>query len=74
MIMRDPGYACSIPMLRIDVLYNEENNNFYFVELNTDGTTGMNEDRVLNEALALTEIMVCTRQREKKLTLFIVVA
>lgn len=38
-----------LPMARFDVFYHEDSREFYFCEVNTDGTSGMNEDRILRE-------------------------
>lgn len=54
LILLKPLYEARIPVARIDIFYNEENGNFKFCEFNTDGTSAMNEDRELNEALRLT--------------------
>lgn len=35
------GYACSIPIARVDIFLNEETGAFHFCELNTDGSAGM---------------------------------
>ena len=47
------GYASLLPIARFDIFYNEETGDFKYCEINTDGTSAMNEDRVINEALAL---------------------
>lgn len=38
-----------LPMARFDVFYHEDSRDFYFCEVNTDGTSGMNDDRILRE-------------------------
>ena len=38
---------------RFDIFYNEETGDFKFCEINTDGTSAMNEDYVLNKAFEL---------------------
>lgn len=35
------GYACTIPIARVDIFLNEETGAFHFCELNTDGSAGM---------------------------------
>ena len=35
------GYACPIPLARVDIFLNEETGDFWFCELNTDGSAGM---------------------------------
>ena len=54
LILRKPGYESKIPIARIDIFYNEETGDFKFCEFNTDGSSAMNEDRELNNALKLT--------------------
>lgn len=50
LILMDPGYDMPVPVGRYDIFYNggEE---FAFCELNTDGSSAMNEDRVLGSIL-----------------------
>lgn len=55
LILLKPLYQAKLPVARIDIFYNEENNDFKFCEFNTDGTSAMNEDRELNHALRLTK-------------------
>ncbi|MCL2403724.1 MAG: tubulin--tyrosine ligase family protein [Coriobacteriia bacterium] len=54
LILLDPGYSCPIPIIRIDIFYNEDSGDFKFCEFNTDGSSAMNEDREASNALALT--------------------
>ena len=42
-----------VPMSRIDLFFNEETGQYKFCEINTDGTSSMLEDKILNEALNL---------------------
>lgn len=44
-------YDSLLPIARFDIFYNEETGDFKFCEINTDGTSAMNEDRELNIAL-----------------------
>lgn len=39
------GYSSHIPIARFDLFLNEETGAWHFCEFNTDGTSGMNEDR-----------------------------
>lgn len=39
------GYVSHIPIARFDLFLNEETGEWHFCEFNTDGTSGMNEDR-----------------------------
>lgn len=52
LILTPRGYDSVLPIARFDIFYNEENGDFKFCEINTDGTSAMNEDRVLNLALS----------------------
>jgi len=54
LILIDPGYSCTIPVIRIDIFYDEDSGDFKFCEFNTDGSSAMNEDRETTNALALT--------------------
>jgi len=55
LILREATYDCPLPIARIDIFLNEETGNFHFCEFNTDGSSAMNEDRELNNAIRLTE-------------------
>lgn len=44
-------YDSLLPVARFDIFFNEEDWSFKFCEINTDGTSAMNEDYVLNQAL-----------------------
>lgn len=46
-------YDSLLPIARFDIFYNEETGDFKFCEINTDGTSSMNEDYILNKAIAL---------------------
>ncbi len=56
MILVDNGYDVEIPIARFDVFYNDVND-FKFCEINTDGSSAMNEDNVLARILLKTEAM-----------------
>lgn len=51
LILRPSLYENLLPIARIDVFYNPENGSIKFCEFNTDGSSGMNEDRELNNVL-----------------------
>ena len=51
LIMLDPGYSCYVPIMRIDLFLDEGSGDFWFCEFNTDGSSGMNEDREGADAL-----------------------
>ncbi len=53
LILTERGYPSPLPIARFDIFYNEDNGDFKFCEINTDGTSAMNEDYVLNQAYAL---------------------
>lgn len=53
MILIPNLYDSVLPIARFDIFFNEEDWSFRFCEINTDGTSAMNEDFVLNQALAL---------------------
>lgn len=44
-------YDSLLPIARFDIFYHEDTGDFYFCEINTDGTSAMNEDRLLGELL-----------------------
>lgn len=48
-------YDSFLPIARFDIFFNEEDWTFKFCEINTDGSSAMNEDYVLNQALALND-------------------
>lgn len=54
LILRERTYDCPLPIARIDIFLNEETGDFHFCEFNTDGSSAMNEDRELNNAIKLT--------------------
>ncbi len=56
LILHDPLYKNILPVCRVDIFYNEEDGSFYFCELNTDGSSSMNEDRELCKAFSYTEL------------------
>lgn len=50
LVMVDQGYSIKFPMARYDIFYHY-NNSFKFCELNADGSSSMNESRVLHEII-----------------------
>ncbi|MBR2188585.1 MAG: glutathionylspermidine synthase family protein [Eubacterium sp.] len=52
LILTPAGYDSLLPVARFDIFYNDESGEIKFCEINTDGTSAMNEDRVMNQALA----------------------
>ena len=49
LILVPNGYNSLLPVARFDIFFHEDTNNFYFCEINTDGTSGMNENKILAE-------------------------
>lgn len=56
LILTDCGYQCRLPMARFDIFYNEKTRDFSFCEINTDGTSAMNENKALVESLEHNDI------------------
>lgn len=61
LILLDNGYGNVIPVSRIDIFFNEDEKsqdymNFKFCEINTDGSSAMNEDRELVTAVKKTGV------------------
>ena len=56
LILTEAGYDCLLPVARVDIFYNEAPGDFKFCEINTDGSSAMNEDRELNNALKVTSV------------------
>lgn len=48
LILIDNGYDINVPMARLDIFYKDRDN-FKFCELNTDGSSAMNEDNTFAE-------------------------
>lgn len=56
LILIDNGYNTAIPVMRMDIFYNEEDARYKFCELNTDGTSAMIEDYELARAFTYSNI------------------
>lgn len=56
LILVDTGYDTSVPVMRMDIFYNEETGDYKFCELNTDGTSAMVEDYELAKAFELNNL------------------
>ena len=56
LILIDAGYDMNIPIGRFDIFYYGQGR-FKFIEVNTDGSSGMNEDNILAKVLLETEPM-----------------
>lgn len=56
LILVDQGYDVNVPIGRFDIFYGGKNN-FKFCELNTDGSSAMNEDNTIARILLETKAM-----------------
>lgn len=56
LILNNPGYENLLPVARVDIFLDEENQSYKFCEFNTDGSSAMNEDRELCRAFEYTEL------------------
>lgn len=56
LILHNPLYENILPVCRVDIFYNESDDSFFFCELNTDGSSSMNEDRELCKAFEKTAL------------------
>lgn len=56
LIQIDNRYSSAIPMLRIDIFYNEDDGSFKVCEFNTDGTSAMYENQMMDEFMALNNV------------------
>ena len=55
LILRPMHYDCPLPMMRIDIFFNEDDYTFKYCEFNTDGSSAMNEDKELGEGIRQTD-------------------
>lgn len=62
LILVDQGYNVNIPISRFDLFYNGDDN-FKFIEVNTDGSSGMNEDNIFSKIILETEPMKKMRRK-----------
>jgi len=53
LILLPTGYACRVPMARVDFFLNEETRAVKLCEINTCGTSAMDEDRILGGFLSM---------------------
>lgn len=54
LILSHCGYEALLPIVRIDVFYNEDNGAFKFCEFNSDGSSGMAEEMDIADGLSTT--------------------
>ncbi len=62
LILTDHGYDVNVPIGRFDIFYGGPNN-FKFCELNTDGSSAMNEDNTIGRILLETESMKIMKEQ-----------
>jgi len=62
LILSEAGYEQKLPISRLDIFLNEDDYTFKFCEFNADGSSGMNEDREINIAIADSDAMVQMKQ------------
>ncbi|MCF6463505.1 circularly permuted type 2 ATP-grasp protein [Clostridium sp. Cult1] len=62
LILVDPGYDINIPIGRFDLFYGGKDR-FKFIEVNTDGTSGMNEDNIFSNILLETKSMETMKEK-----------
>lgn len=55
LVMLPRGYDAVIPVCRVDVFFDEDAGTVKFCELNTDGTSGMNENREITRSVLPSE-------------------
>lgn len=70
LILQDPGYDMPVAIGRYDIFYNgstqdgaQRIDDFKFCELNTDGSSAMNEDRILGAMLEDTVAMRAIKEK-----------
>lgn len=61
LILKDSPYQCAVPMARFDIFYYGPGD-FKFCELNTDGTSAMNEDRELANVFSSNQLLERTTE------------
>lgn len=62
LILTDHGYDVNVPIGRFDIFYGGPGN-FKFCELNTDGSSAMNEDNTIGRILLETESMKIMKEK-----------
>ena len=51
LILVPTGYDSLLPLTRMDIFYHEDTGEFDFCEINADGSTGMDEDRIEDDMM-----------------------
>lgn len=64
LLLVDPGYSINVPIGRFDLFYGG-GDQYKFIEVNTDGTSGMNEDNIFSKILLNSEAMKIMKERYK---------
>ncbi|NLJ79002.1 MAG: glutathionylspermidine synthase family protein [Tissierellia bacterium] len=62
LILVDPGYDVNIPISRFDLFY-DGGDEFKFIEINTDGSSGMNEDNIFSNIVLDSKAMEAMGKR-----------
>lgn len=62
LILLPRGYDALLPFMRADIFLNEDDLSFGFCELNADGSSGMNEDRELNNSFTASSALARFKQ------------
>jgi len=63
MICHRPEYSTLLPICRLDMFFDEETGDFRFCEFNADGSSAMNENRIMTEAYRKTLMYRCFSER-----------
>lgn len=64
LILEDPGYEINIPIGRFDLFY-KGGDVFKFIEINTDGTSGMNEENTFSKIILESEAIKPMKEKYK---------
>ncbi|MDO4618150.1 MAG: hypothetical protein Q4B31_01340 [Clostridia bacterium] len=56
LILKDTLLESRVPIMRMDIFYNEETGGYKFCEINTDGSSAMVEDLELSKAFSINNI------------------
>lgn len=65
LILIPRGYPDYLPIMRMDVFTNEDDLSCGFIEFNSDGTSGMTEDRTMNASFAGSRAMAEFKRRHE---------
>lgn len=72
MICRRPEYSVLLPVCRLDMFFDEKTGDYKFCEFNADGSSAMNENRIMTEAYRKTLMYRCFSEKyeQKEFELF----